>query len=491
MNNLSYLKIKQYINENTGIVYYRDKDKDLSHKIEKRMQALGIGNYDAYWDLLLDGKSGAKEFDQLVNTLTIGETYFFRDKAVFKGLSEYIIPQVVEKNRQTRSIRIWSAGCATGEETYSLSILLKREFANLLSGWDVMILGTDINRGSIAQAIEGRYSEWSFRETPEAIKHSCFIPVGKTWQLKPEYKIGTNFEYHNLVKNPFPSLVQNLVAFDIILNRNVIIYFDEHTTVKLIGQFESSLVESGWFIVGHADHNIKHYSGFKAVSFPGAYFYQKKTEAERSEKPNIDRWYQAPVVPSMVPRAAAVTPAPTVSQPLYTPYPAHTAPTTPTPHTSQVKHPPQPLSPRPTAAKVKIDDSEIKQLCGLANRGEWYPALTFSRQLLEKDNLEPTIYFLQALIREQMGQVQEAEQLLRKVLYLDRNFVPGHYHLGLLLQKKQNLKAAKKSFENARSLLDKYEPGFIFEIADHISAAQLKELAEFNLEVLENYDNQR
>jgi len=413
MDNQSFFKLKELISEKTGIVYYQDKESDLSIKIKKRMHSNGVYDYDKYWNLITNGEEGEKEFHQLVNTLTIGETYFFRDKAVFQGIREMIIPQVIEKNRSIRSLRIWCAGCASGEEVYSLSIILKHEFSVFLSGWKVMILGTDINQNLIAQAIDGRYRDWSFRETPEEIKNSCFKPMGKYLQLKKRYKASTHFEYHNMVKDPFPSLVHNLVAFDIILNRNVIIYFNEETSAKLIPQFEETLVDGGWLIMGHSDHNIKYFSNFKTIRIPGAFFYKKvkKGRFEESDKKeyvkNSIKVTKSAIIPNRV---------------------------------TQKKEKKKAIPPsmlRKDLKKIEISQSEIKRLSFMANRGEWDQAMVLTRELLKKDKFNPTVYFFQALLEEQTGQMKKAENLLKKTLFLDRKFVLGHYHLGLLMQKKR------------------------------------------------------
>ncbi len=485
----AFQQIKEFIAQNTGMVYYNDKEKDLAFKLNKRMQHIGVKNYRDYLALLNRPKEGTEEFDRLINTLTIGETHFYRDNNTFKGLKEVILPRVIAKNKHSRGLRIWSAGCASGEEAYSISILLRQEFPHLFPTWDITILGTDINRGFLARAIEARYGDWSFRETPGPIKASAFARKGKLFHLLPQYKMGVTFQYHNLVKNPFPSLVNNLVAFDIILCRNVIIYFKEPTIRTLLRRFRDTLTDEGWLIVGHADHNPLYFGDFTSFAFPGAFFYHKGAQVEefptfkpspqyapsRTPFPGVrktTRQGSPPIFPKV-----SIPPAPPPAPPAPPEPPAPLIQTAPPPSTA-----PLPESPPP-------GESPIDTLCKLTNAGRWDKALQLAQHIQKEDNLDPRAYFYGALVREQTGHTGEAESLLRKCIYLDRRFVPAHYHLGLLLQNKRNIKGARKSFENVLTLLEGLRDNHVFDCADGISTSQLKELTQFHLEVLRRYED--
>ena len=133
------------------------------------MSARGLSDGHAYLDLLLDGASGEVELDGLITELTIGETFFFRHKEIFDALRDVVLPDVLRRNQQSRRLRIWSAGCSTGAEPYSVSILLKRELGKELAGWEVHIVGTDINRDFLARAREGRFDDWAERRLPSFV----------------------------------------------------------------------------------------------------------------------------------------------------------------------------------------------------------------------------------------------------------------------------------------------------------------------------------
>lgn len=151
-------------------------------------------------------------------------------------------------------------------------------------GWHVSILGTDINQKFLARARDGRYDQWAFRATPENIRQECFVAVGKQWQIKPEYKAMVSFQYHNLTRNRFPSITDNIAAFDIIICRNVVIYFSRETVEALVPCFRESLTNGGWLVMGHAEPNMELFRSFRTVNCPGAVLYQR-VDGEAPETP--------------------------------------------------------------------------------------------------------------------------------------------------------------------------------------------------------------
>ncbi|MBX9634721.1 MAG: protein-glutamate O-methyltransferase CheR, partial [Magnetospirillum sp.] len=181
-------RLKALVIETTGMAFYADKDEDLARIVAARMGETGLIPCARYLELISDPVLGRDEMDALVAELTIGETYFFRHREQFDALRDIILPDVLARNQGVRRLRIWSAGCATGPEPYSLAIMLKRDFGARIAGWHVSIVGTDINQKFLARARDGRYDEWAFRATPDDVRRDCFDKVGKQWAIKPEYK---------------------------------------------------------------------------------------------------------------------------------------------------------------------------------------------------------------------------------------------------------------------------------------------------------------
>lgn len=143
------------------------------------------------------------------------------------------------------------------------------------------ILGTDVNRQCLARAREGRFEEWALRGLPEGLRRGCFTAVGREWHLAPEYRKGVSFQYHNLVTHPFPSLLHELADFDLILCRNVTIYFAPEIVRRLVDQFHRCLADGGWLVVGHAEPNVEWLRAFRTVKTPG----QSCTSGRRRSRP--------------------------------------------------------------------------------------------------------------------------------------------------------------------------------------------------------------
>lgn len=425
-----YPGLKQHVIENTGLSYYADKDQDLAGRIARRLEARGVQDCTSYRRILDE-----QEMDALIGELTIGETYFYRQPEHFEALRRIVFPDLIERNRSSRRLRIWSAGCATGAEPYSVALLLRLELADMILGWDITILGTDINREFLARASEARFDNWAFRAGPKDLKTRCFQPEGKRWVLRPENKAWVSFQRHNLVKDPCPW------QFDLILCRNVMIYFSPEVFGATVERLYDCLTEGGWLLVGHAELNAEAFKAFRTVSLSGVTLYQKSEPLP----------------------AAAVEPLPAASAPV------------------------RPPAAKPRKIRLRLKDRAgvtMEEVRSLADRGQWQHAASRCRRLIERDSLNGAAYFILGLILEHTGSAEEAELALRRAIYLDRSFVLPHYHLGLLLQRNRDLKQAGRAFENVIEILKRRPGEEALEHGDGITAGQLKELARMHLELL-------
>ena len=293
------------------------------------------------------------------------------------------------------------------------------------------ILGTDINRDFLAHAQRGEFTDWSFRSAPADLQTSCFTRSGANWLINQEFRGDVSFQYHNLVQHPFPSLVNNLAAFDLILCRNVMIYFDAPIVQRLIGQFYDCLVEEGWFVVGHAEPNVELFRAFRTVNATGVVLYQ--------------RGQRAPLAGGDWPLPRATWPAtlPTPAAAAWTP-PDLTAIPRALPAASTDRQP----APAKAAPAVSLADIRT-----LLDRGAWEAAGEACRRLEIAERLNPVWHLYQALLAEQLGQHAGAEQALRRAIYLDRNFVLGHYYLGLWQLRNHDTAAAGRCLRNVLTLL--------------------------------------
>lgn len=453
-----FQRLKALVIEATGMAFYADKDEDLARIVAARMDETGLQPCARYLEHIADAVLGRAEMDALVAELTIGETYFFRHKEQFDALRDIILPDVLARNEGARRLRIWSAGCATGPEPYSVAILLKREFASRIAGWHVSIIGTDINQKFLARARDGRYDEWAFRATPDDVRRECFEPVGKQWQIRPEYKNCVTFQYHNLIRNRFPSLLDNLAGLDVIICRNVVIYFSRETVAGLVPCFHETLVDGGWLVMGHAEPNIELFRDFRTVNTPGAVLYQR---FDRSHSPLVE----APktVIPPRQP-----LPLP---EPVRRPRPA-------------ARRPVVPAKAGASIAKPATMGEGIARIRELADQGRWNDALAACDTLIDGNTLDAHAHFYRALVLEQLGDLDGCETSLRRSIYLDRHFVLPHYHLGLFLWRRDELAGASRSFRNVLALLQKQPDDHAVDHGDSITVGQLRETVGMHLDLI-------
>ncbi len=432
----------------TGLAYYADKDDDLAGRFAQRLAVLGLPGCGAYLAFLSGGPRAEAELDTLIESLTIGETFFFRHREMFDALRDVAIPDLLARNRATRRLHVWSAGCSVGAEAYSLAVLLRRDFARELAGWDVTIVGTDVNREFLARAREGCYEDWALRNSTDEFRRAHFERAGRSWRIAPEYRVGVSFQYHNLVAHPFPSLWNDLSAFDLILCRNVTIYFSADIVRRVVTQLHQSLVDGGWLSVGHAEPNTQLFGAFRTVNTDAAVLYQKAPADSAPWQPAtvpIAQVWSSPVLPDVPMRL-----------------------------------------PIPAAAEPPASAPALAEIRALADRGAWDEADRRCRAAQTTDRLNPAVYFYHALVLEQAGRHVEAEKALRQALYLDRRCVLAHYYLGLQLQKQRDFRGAARSFDNVLQLVARCDPAQVFAEGDGITAGEIAKLTRMHLEALEH-----
>lgn len=210
----------------------------------------------------------------LATHLTTGETYFFREPQVFTILENRILRELIDSRRGiNQRLNIWCAACSTGEETYSVAMLIKKLVGDIKE-WDITIVATDINPDFLKKASEGVYGQGSFRNTPTWAVDRYFKKSGVRHEIIPEIRQMVNFSYLNLVRDPYPCLL-DADKMDIIFCRNVFIYFDQDNRDKVIQRFYHSMGNGGWLIIGLADAPPGIASGFRVVNYNGLSLYRK------------------------------------------------------------------------------------------------------------------------------------------------------------------------------------------------------------------------
>lgn len=501
--------LMDYVISATGLMYYADRRREFAAHVTTRLQALEIDDCHGYLQFIQTGPSGNEELDRLITLLTIGETHFFRHRELFQALEKTVFPSLIEKNRTHRRLRIWSAGCSIGAEAYSLSMLLRRRFADYLSHWDVQIIGTDINRDFLARASAGIFEDWALRAVSPEDRDAYFSHDGKRWSVKEAFREGVSFAYHNLASSQFSSPLGERAACDLVLCRNVMIYFSQDVVRQAIRNLHTCLATDGWLVVGHAEHNMNWFRSFRTLMSSGAVIYQKPAPQLDVIGPRAEwgfdlgdfartthGFYRSPELGENTSNSFA-----TASDLCLSHCDANDAAANCDEHPRLMAEADSPqshlshsaadgLRAEPRGERRKKFGSlplsaTLQEIRSLADRGEMEEALEHCRTLQRFNALDPSPHFYQALILQQRNDDAGAEQSLRRAIYLDRNHLLAHYYLGLLLQKQQQIARAARSFHNVIKLSSERSPDEQIAHADALTVADLKTLSAAQLSVLE------
>jgi len=271
----AYLKIRDVIYQISGIYQAEEKLYLLASRCARRMAATKVKTPSEYLEYLTVRGNREAELRLLLNEITIGETYMFRSPPQLEALRHVILPQLIEAKRALgfKRLRLWSAGCSTGEEPYTLAMFLLEESAQLLAGWTFDILATDLNDNSLNAAKAGVYGEYALRSTSELLRKRYFHAHDeKRLQANDQLKSLIRFDRVNLNDDAKMTFLKGM---DLIFCCNVLIYFDLVSKRKVMQHFHSNLLPGGYLFLGHAESLFQVENRFQLVHFPGAIGYWK------------------------------------------------------------------------------------------------------------------------------------------------------------------------------------------------------------------------
>lgn len=268
------LQIRDLIYQTAGIFYANHKIRLLEVRCVKRMTALGVGSLREYHACLTSTAMRHAELISLLNEITVGETYFFRNRQQLEAIRNVVLPHIVEAKMKhhVRQIKIWSAGCSTGEEPYTFAIALLEEANRRLKGWQLEVLATDLNERSIAFAQVGEYGEYSVRHMEDAFLKKYFIAGKEKFVIRPAVKSMVSFKRLNLFDD---AQMAEIKGIDIVVCSNVLIYFDAVSKRRVIGHFHNSLFNQGYLFLGQAESLFGINDQFALVHLPSATAYMK------------------------------------------------------------------------------------------------------------------------------------------------------------------------------------------------------------------------
>jgi len=267
--------LRDFIYNICGIYFSNSKKYFLESRLKRRMEAVAAKSYQEYYASLKMGNGSATELKRLLDEITTNETCFFRNVPQLNALEHMLLPEIVANKGKIgfRKLRIWSAGSSSGEEAYTLAMVLLEKRNGLLKDWIIDIVGTDINETVLAQAKEGVYNDYAVRNTPDYYLRKYFRQEAEgRYILAPEVKKLVNFSQVNLYDD---NKMLFMKSFDFIFCANVLIYFDLASKSKIVQHFYNNLQPYGYFFVGQSEslHGVN--DQFRTVHFPGGFTYKK------------------------------------------------------------------------------------------------------------------------------------------------------------------------------------------------------------------------
>lgn len=497
--------ISEFVAVRMGFHFPKERWADLERGIRSTAREFGFGDAESSIRLLMSSHLSKSQVETLASYLTVGETYFFRDRKSFEVLEKHILPDLIRSRAgKERNIRIWSAGCATGEEPYSAAILLDRTIPDL-KNWNITVLATDITPRFLQKAKEGIYGEWSFRETPRWVRENYFTKAKKGFEIREDIRNMVTFSYHNIIEDPFPSFSNNTNAMDIIFCRNVLMYFSQGRVRDIIRNFYRCLVDDGWLIVSAVEASLVLFPEFRTMNFPGVTMY-RKTEAVGEAFPIGMPVEPLPVRQPLTPEFRRRIPGrrPQV--------PASLSPAPePDPSASnfykealesyrqgRYEEAVEKITPLLSLLKLRVDEGELSKsgrdeqgldakaisllTRAYANQGKLSDALLWCERAVAAEKTNAGFHYLLATILQEEGRTEEAIASLKRTLYLDQDFVPAHFVLANLYRRQGRPKESKKHFEISLSLLRSYRHEDVLPESEGMIAGRMIEIINTMLE---------
>ena len=441
---------KRLIKEKTGLSFGDSRSVKLAEVIQDVMSAKGIHSSAEFYNLIL---SSQREFVDMVNLLTINETYFFREPVHLKILSERLVPELFRRRRTGAKIRILSAGCSTGEEPYSLVMALM-ERMGLRIGAQFEIMGVDIDSDAIYRAKKGIYGNQSFRGFDQKLKSKYFDKMGDTqFKLKDFVKEMVDLRVFNLSSDLYPEYLCNL---DVIFYRNVSIYFEQDTQKKIFGNLSRTLNNGGYFITSATETLSHNLNILSLTELDGTFFYQKATGPAADEigtrlrsKGDRTRLAQkrcpfgdlAGGIDSRLERATVTFPC----KPLFSPS---------VPSEERMKVPSAigvecEIEPQREKSRQKSLEESFEEALALAEDKRYDQAIERINELTACEPSFVRAHTLKGNLLINLERIEEAERACLKAVEIDELCLEGYLLLGLIAKKNEDHTTSVRRFKEA------------------------------------------
>lgn len=479
------LQLGEFVALNLGLSFPKDIWASLERNIISAAREFGFDDTERFVKHIITAPLTRENSEILASYLTISETYFWRESESFEVLGKKIFPELIKKRkREEKRIRIWSAGCSTGEEPYSIAIALRRLIPDI-DQWNITILASDINPRILQKATIGEYSQWSFRSAPQWLKEKYFIPKEKgKFEIIPEIKNMVTFEYLNLAEDVFPSPLNNTNAMDIIFCRNVLMYFTQNRATQTLRGLYNSLIQDGYLVVSSSELSLQNLDEFATVNFPSVVFYRKTSKrTEHQKQLTIIEEEHNPIIfepplksfeieenaKSQVVKIETEIPINVKSF-----YEEALALYSRGSYTDVI-------------SKLQKDnltvDEQMLLIRAYANQGKLGDALKSCEKAIIKNKVDPRLHFLYATILQENNQLNEAIAALKRVIFLDSDFVLSYFSLGNIYRQQGNIRNTKKCYENVLSIINKRSHDDILPESEGLNIGRLKEIINASLQV--------
>jgi chemotaxis protein methyltransferase CheR len=386
----------------------------LSH--ENLQRALTLSRVADLGDLERSLREGRLDWDSLIDALTVRETYFFRHPDQFEELRRRVLPTLHGFLRDRSKLRVWSAGCASGEEAYSLAIVFENEGL----GDQTQIIATDIAPAALERGRVGHYREWSLRSLQPDLRARYFRSEGGGYSILESLREQIIWRQLNLADPVYPSLESSIGHLPLIFCRNVLMFFDAKTIAQVAARLWASLVPGGWLFLGPSDPNVSAYADFEVHVTPAGLMYRRPSSSFPRTRSSL-----APPLP-----AAMSSRVPAGS------------------HETTGEHLVQP------AAASSLPDN----IRSTWNAESPEAALSLCEAALQRSETSLELHHLHGLLLWELQRHSEAAAAMRRVLYLDPDNAIAHFGLANLLERQSALAAARRSYQNVLDVCDKLPP---------------------------------
>lgn len=474
---------QEFIEENSGLHLEEHAIRSLAEAVGERIKATKVESPHKYLNFLRFHPQGKEELPQLLNFLTIKETYFFRNQPQFKVLREKILPEIIKRKTKERlyhsQLRLWSAGCSSGEEPYSLAMSIREVITNP-EDWKIEILATDISSEALEKGERGVYGKRAVKYTDKVYLDKYFKrsdlsveqprQAGGKYYLKDEIRGMVKFLYHNLVNDVFP---ENL---DLIFCRNVTIYFKRSLTEKIIEKFYQSLNEGGYLIIGHSETLYGMSSGFELVNLGDAFVYRKVNlvGGARPVRESISKGVELKEgvkeqragrhLPSKSPRTLSF-PRVDSSSPAGLAVGDRRLADVPFDAEASFGQALSYYQKRDYLKALELCQKALPRLsnparayhllgCIYADQGEYEKSKEPLEKALEYDSLLFDAYFKLGIVCIKLEKPKEAIASLKKTAFLNPNFALAHFYLANLYRDFKEDNKAKREYENTLKALN-------------------------------------